>query len=96
MVPSPRRGAEADVNEIAWSLESSSRNGQAQLKASCFRRDNYRCVLTRAYDLKEACERFSEAEMGEMLIARTECAHIIPFSFGSFTEARVTHSLLSL
>ena len=89
---SPRKGAEEDINEIGTYLEPSSRNDQAGLKKSCLRRDNHRCLLTGTYDTNVPSEILSE----EVQTTYTECAHIIPFSFGDFTEAQVAHSLLSL
>jgi hypothetical protein len=93
--PSPRIGADADVNAIASTLDSCSRRDQANLKADCLRRDNYRCVVTGVYDFVEARRRFSKEERKRMTTERTECAHIIPFSFGSFAESQVAYSLLS-
>lgn len=95
MVISPRKGAEADINEIGAYLEPSTRKDQADLKRSCLRRDNYRCLVTGMYDLDAPSEILSE-ELEEVYSAFTECAHIIPFSFGDFTKTQVAHSLLSL
>lgn len=92
---SPRNGAEANINEIGTYLEPSSRKDQADLKRSCLRRDNHRCLATGMYDTNAPSEIVSE-EMEEVQTAFTECAHIIPFSFGDFTESQVAHSLLSL
>jgi len=92
---SPRSGAEAKINEIGAGLEPSSRKDQAELKRSCLRRDNYRCLITGMCDTDAPSEILSE-EVEEVRMAYTECAHIIPFSFGGFTESQVAHSVLSL
>ena len=95
MVLSPREGAGEGINEVGAYLEPSTRQGQAGLKKSCLRRDNHRCLLTGTYDTNAPSEILSE-EIEEVQMTYTECAHIIPFSFGDFTETQVAHSLLSL
>ena len=89
-VISPRFGAEDGVNEIASELSTpSSRSGQAELKAACLQRDNNRCVLSGIYDIIQAEENLSDAELSVTATGMTELAHILPFSLGSFqwTEA---------
>lgn len=93
LLPIKARGRTPDINEIGAYLEPSSRNDQADLRKSCLRRDNHRCLVTGLYDINAPSEILSEIEAQTSF---TECAHIIPFSFSDFTETQVIHSLLSL
>lgn len=84
ITPSPRETAEADVNRLASEIQSSYRLGQ--LRNNCLRRDGYRCVVTGFYDRVAA----SMVDVPDDAMSDdTECAHIIPFSFGGFGESEV-------
>ncbi|KAI5780998.1 hypothetical protein DFH27DRAFT_519580 [Peziza echinospora] len=85
VTPSPRFGAEADVDEIATEIETSTRAAQAWLKTVCLRRDRNRCIITHAYDAIQSM-KLPEAERDSCIAAKTEVAHIIPFSLGHFGE----------
>ncbi|KAN0084842.1 hypothetical protein V8E54_001309 [Elaphomyces granulatus] len=67
------------ADELASSLGSSTRACQEWLKDQCFRRDQYRCVLTGAAD-----RSMPGGVESEDSVVYTDCAHIIPFSLGAF------------
>jgi hypothetical protein len=67
------------ADELASSLGSSTRASQEWLKNQCFRRDQYRCVLTGAAD-----HSMPGGVESEESVVYTDCAHIIPFSLGAF------------
>lgn len=64
-------------------IESSSRNDQAELKASCLRREGYRCGISGSIDLKS---KHLLPGSGGSFTVRTQCAHILPFSLRRFDE----------
>ena len=88
VTPSPRCGAETDVDEIVMEIETSTRASQAWLKTVCLRRDKNRCIITHAYDGIESM-KLPKAERDSCITADTEVAHIIPFSLGHFGENEV-------
>ncbi|OIW24796.1 hypothetical protein CONLIGDRAFT_692315 [Coniochaeta ligniaria NRRL 30616] len=82
------------ANSMAW-IEPSVRD-QKPLRRDCLRRDNFRCVFSGAVDDTSVVDGKTTRQPGEQII-ETECAHVIPFSFGSFdaqsssdTEAKAT------
>jgi len=93
--PSPRFGADDSIEEIVSELQSSSRNDQGWVKEACLRRDNNRCVLTGLYDLKKAVKNLSKDDRKRNATTKTEAAHIIPFSIGSFTDTEVSFSFIN-
>lgn len=71
---------------VASSTSSSSskptqRVGQAKLRKNCLLRDNYRCMLTYAYDFNEAKLLSGEEKQG-LITADTQCSHVFPYSTG--------------
>ncbi|KAF8459174.1 hypothetical protein BDZ91DRAFT_742365 [Kalaharituber pfeilii] len=87
--PSPRWGAEEDVEEISSEIESVTRNDQAWLKAACLRRDGDKCAITGYYDVMQSFNS-GDGRHEERITEITEVAHIIPFALGSFPEKQ-TH-----
>lgn len=77
------------------SSSSKPRSGQAKLKALCLRRDRNRCVMSGVYDSKLG-KSLPEEERSQILrFAKTECAHIVPFSAAPlFTGGNVPPELV--
>ncbi|PWY92227.1 hypothetical protein BO70DRAFT_357361 [Aspergillus heteromorphus CBS 117.55] len=77
---SARFGVEDSIENIAAALdEPAARKDQTWLKTACLRRDDYKCCLSGARD--PAHKRNSTE-----IIDRTNCAHIIPFCIGNWTN----------
>ena len=75
--------AQGNILSSMATIESSSRNDQAELKAACLRREGYRCAISGAIDLNS--RNRVKASTGASMV-RTECAHILPFSLRRFDE----------
>ena len=79
VITSPRFGLEDSVENIASELsESATRSSQRTLKKACLSRDGNMCAITHAIEASSADANQTETN--------TECAHIIPFSVGSWTS----------
>lgn len=79
---------------LSTEIESSSRD-QSRLKRKCLERDGNRCQISGYYDA-DAAKQLPPAELAGLLKARTQAAHIVPFSCGSFTELDVSNLYLKL
>lgn len=62
---------------------------RAQFKNDCLRRDGWKCIITGAYDPVAAT--MTDTSDARALSDDSECAHIIPFAFGSFSESRARY-----
>ena len=91
-VPSPRFGADDNIEEISSEIESATRGDQAWLKTVCLNRDGKKCIISGLYDINEWL-KFPVNERPNVGTARTELAHIIPFSLGSFSEVQVSQTV---
>lgn len=79
ITPSSRPGLEDSIEEIASQLiQPYTRNEQEWLRKACLSRDNYSRVLTKLPDEN------SQLEIAGEIVTSTECAHIIPFSMGTW------------
>ena len=91
-IPSPSIGAECDTHEIETELvEQTTRKDQKWLRNACLRRDAGRCILTGACDIGKGT---IEDQNEEVAYAFLETTHIIPYTYGVFSEAEVTMSRL--
>ena len=68
-------------------VEPSSRNEQSWLKGKCLERDGYRCVVAESVDYAWARAHRQAYPSGTDIEVITDCAHILPFSLGSFEDA---------
>jgi hypothetical protein len=75
--------------------ESSSRNDQTWLKKSCLKRDGNKCALSGFVDINWAIANLTPEQQATVDTWGTECAHIIPFSLGKFTEQEVRQPTLN-
>ena len=79
---SPRFGLEDSVENIASELtESATRKSQRALKKACLSRDGNMCAITHLIEASSA-----GVNQIDVVDTDTECAHIIPFSLGSWTS----------
>ena len=96
VTPSPHSTGRDDFNTLAENLpESDSRSEQDKLKKACLKRDNFRCVISGMVEHSYAMTVMEEPELDEADTIDTQAAHIIPFSFGSYTKSTVRLSILS-
>jgi hypothetical protein len=79
ITPSPCRGVEESIeNLLSLDFDSATRR-QSELRRICLQRDNYQCVVTKAWEQ-------SHSHPPGALTIKLDAAHIIPFSLGSFPE----------
>ncbi|KAE8148357.1 hypothetical protein BDV25DRAFT_131304 [Aspergillus avenaceus] len=90
MTISPRLGVEESLENLASMLdEPASRTGQACLKAKCLERDGNRCCISGFTDKKKSNDPND-------IVVSTECAHIIPFSLGSWKNSREEQAIAKI
>lgn len=85
------------VNDIATTLDPSSRNFQRTLKQQLLLRDDNRCIITGTFDrgkyaLLPDTERNSLA-LNRVLTDDTQACHIVPFVIADFDDSSVGSSL---
>lgn len=85
------------VNDIATTLDPSSRNFQRTLKQQLLLRDDNRCIITGTFDrgkygLLPDTERNSLA-LNRVLTDDTQACHIVPFVIADFDDSNVSNSL---
>jgi hypothetical protein len=85
LTPHPDPVVQEEVENLAATIEPSTRADQEWLKKQCLRRDNYRCAVTGFLDRNERRKHPNLRQPGEFT-AETECAHILPMSLGKFDE----------
>ncbi|KXG45690.1 uncharacterized protein PGRI_034570 [Penicillium griseofulvum] len=79
ITPSPLPGVEDSIeNLLSLEFDSATRR-QSELRRICLQRDNYQCVVTKAWEHEHS--RPPGARTADL-----EAAHIIPFALGSFPE----------
>lgn len=79
ITPSPRPGVEDSIQDLlSLEFDSASRR-QSELRRICLHRDNYQCVVTKAWE-------HGHNHPPGARTADLEAAHIIPFALGSFPE----------
>ncbi|KAN0074357.1 hypothetical protein V8E54_008294 [Elaphomyces granulatus] len=99
LTSSPAVDSQFRVECIMSEVSPSSRVEQDELRSKCLRRDNWRCVVTRAVDMFTVlrCPDWPEAEEG-INMAATECAHVLPLALAKFDSNRnlevYNHSLI--
>ncbi len=85
LTPPLAEEAAGEIEEVIASIESSTK--EESLKKDCLKRDGFRCVYSGAYDM--ASTKASLVDVPTHLpVAKTECAHIIPFALGKFDDSR--------
>lgn len=87
---------DAEEDPTANMTESCTRNDQQALKAACFKRDGYRCVVTGLMDTNHKSKLSQEQQEsvghGD---APTNALHIIPFALGHWeNEAEVSFYII--
>ena len=89
LTSSPAVDSQFRVECIMSEISPSSRVEQDELRSKCLRRDNWRCVVTRAVDMFTVlrCPDWPEAEEG-INMAATECAHVLPLALAKFDSNR--------
>ncbi|KAM0437515.1 hypothetical protein ACHAPT_001879 [Fusarium lateritium] len=84
VTPPYRPHAAAEIALAMTQIESSTRDGQANLKCACLRRDGYRCVWTEKFDRKSVEKgKVVDLPVGTRVV-HTECAHVLPFALSKF------------
>ncbi|KAJ5142847.1 uncharacterized protein N7515_001634 [Penicillium bovifimosum] len=79
ITPSPIHGVEDSIEDpLSLDFDSATRR-QSAIRRTCLQRDNYQCVVTKAWD------REHNPPPGA-LTGVLEAVHIIPFALGSFPE----------
>ncbi|KAI2730074.1 hypothetical protein CBS147332_1926 [Penicillium roqueforti] len=76
ITPSPLPGVEDSMNLLSLEFDSATQR-QSGLRRICLQRDNYQCVVTKAWEHEHS--RPPGARTADL-----EAAHIIPFALGSF------------
>ncbi|OJD17592.1 hypothetical protein AJ78_02343 [Emergomyces pasteurianus Ep9510] len=95
VTPSPPPDAEHGYEDIAADMiEPSSRSSQSSLKRQCFKRDNYRCMITGKYDKKYAPGNIANEIVTQT--GKTELVHILPFSLGKYRNSREEIRLIKI
>ena len=85
VTPSPWNDSSLEQDDLlSTMLELATRNEQGQLKAFCLKRDNYKCMVTGAYDPSAVGTILAEDSSERTMY--TQLAHILPYSIGKWTD----------
>ncbi|KAG5295952.1 hypothetical protein I7I50_08889 [Histoplasma capsulatum G186AR] len=83
ITPSPLPEAEYRTMEVAaHMIARSPRYSQSKLKHDCFKRDNYRCMITGVYDYRHAPGNVPDSIIQKT--GATDLVHILPFALGNY------------
>ncbi|EGC48173.1 conserved hypothetical protein [Histoplasma capsulatum var. duboisii H88] len=83
ITPSPLPESEYRTMEVAAHMIARSlRYSQTKLKHDCFKRDNYRCMITGVYDYRHAPGNVPDSIIQKT--GATDLVHILPFALGSY------------